>query len=288
MIKPPSFPFYVNNWLASSRIAAMTPAQEGAYIRLLAYAWNEATCSLPADDAALAMLSRLGADWPALGGPVRACFTERDGRLYSERLCACRSEDEDYRSEQRAKARARWAGHTRGTTQAIPRHIPRDNLRECSESESESESDTEKRDTPPTPLKGGVDDAPGKETGKLGEQETHKGADNGTPKGANDTTAGTPPKRNRRAVVYDADFLAFWNVYPRKDGKEPAARAWAARPDRPPTEELVRIVRERALSSDWRRDRGKWVPHAATWLNQGRWQDAGISLPPKPDGGSCI
>lgn len=73
--RSPAFLFYANDWLSSPKIAVMTPAQEGAYFRLLCYAWADPDCSLPDDDTALAQLSRLGEAWFNGGSAVvRACF----------------------------------------------------------------------------------------------------------------------------------------------------------------------------------------------------------------------
>lgn len=68
----------------------MTPAQEGAYIRLLAYAWADPDCSIPDNDDELAVLSRLGEEWLKGGSTkVRNCFEphpEIPGRLVNRRL----------------------------------------------------------------------------------------------------------------------------------------------------------------------------------------------------------
>ena len=40
MGKSPAFQFYPNDWLSSPRITMMSPAEEGAYIRLLCYDWQ--------------------------------------------------------------------------------------------------------------------------------------------------------------------------------------------------------------------------------------------------------
>lgn len=53
----------------------MTPAEEGAYIRLLCYCWNDPDCSIPANDGELAVLSRLNEGWLNGGSKmVRKCF----------------------------------------------------------------------------------------------------------------------------------------------------------------------------------------------------------------------
>jgi uncharacterized protein YdaU (DUF1376 family) len=58
----PWFKQYAESWLVETSL--MTPEQEGAFARLLCYAWNnaEAPCMLPNDDAELAAMSRLGTD----------------------------------------------------------------------------------------------------------------------------------------------------------------------------------------------------------------------------------
>ena len=86
---PPAFQFYASDWLGSTRIALMTPEQEGVYIRLLAHAWADDDCSLPADDRSLALLSRLGARWRKVGRAILDCFEthpERPDRLINRKL----------------------------------------------------------------------------------------------------------------------------------------------------------------------------------------------------------
>ncbi len=98
-MKAPYFPLFVNNWLGSGRVSAMTPAEEGAYIRLLCYEWNDEKCSLPADDLSLATLSRLGVDWKHSAAKIRAMFDEHEGRLYSEKLLSLRMEADALREK---------------------------------------------------------------------------------------------------------------------------------------------------------------------------------------------
>ena len=69
--KFPWFPCYVSDWLGSTRIAAMTAAQEGAYHRLLCLAWSDKECSLPSDRDALASMSKLPVEQL---DTVLACF----------------------------------------------------------------------------------------------------------------------------------------------------------------------------------------------------------------------
>jgi uncharacterized protein YdaU (DUF1376 family) len=105
MNRPPAFQFYPNDWLSSLKITLMSPAEEGAYIRLLCYAWADADCSLPDDDTVLAQLSRLGEGW--LNGAstvIRKCFEahpEKEGRLVNLRLLEEKQKQEAWREKSR-------------------------------------------------------------------------------------------------------------------------------------------------------------------------------------------
>jgi hypothetical protein len=63
MTKLPWFQFYPSDWLSNSKIALLSPAEEGGFIRLLCHCWNDPNCSLPNSDEDLAALSRLGDQW---------------------------------------------------------------------------------------------------------------------------------------------------------------------------------------------------------------------------------
>jgi uncharacterized protein YdaU (DUF1376 family) len=90
MSKSPAFQFYPKDWLSSQKISLMTPAEEGAYIRLLCYCWNDEDCSIPDDDEMLARMSRLGEEWlKGSSRVVRGCFIAHPTKvrfLTNERL----------------------------------------------------------------------------------------------------------------------------------------------------------------------------------------------------------
>ena len=69
------------------------------------------------------------------------------------------------------------------------------------------------------------------------------------------------------------EFETFWNLYPRKIGKKAAKKAWDAAQDRPALSRILAAITSARASHEWIKDRGKWIPHPATWLNQGRWDD---------------
>lgn len=75
-------------------------------------------------------------------------------------------------------------------------------------------------------------------------------------------------------------FEAFWQIYPRKVGKDAAWRAWRKR--RPTPEVMTQIVAALAWQrqqDSWLRDGGRFIPHPATWINAGRWQDEPSTMP---------
>ncbi|HUX09548.1 MAG TPA: DUF1376 domain-containing protein [Terriglobia bacterium] len=101
--KSPAFQFYPADWLSSPKIAQMTPEQEGAYIRLLCYAWADPDCSIPDDDEVLARLSRMGEGWLNGGSClVRACFSKNGNRLSNDRLKLERKKQDEWHEKSRA------------------------------------------------------------------------------------------------------------------------------------------------------------------------------------------
>jgi len=94
-MKPPAFQFYADEYLAGT--IAMSPAEVGAYIRLLCYQWSNG--SIPDDPRKLKRI---------VGGPVSADVLAKfkpagDGRLANQRLELERRKQTDYREKQRQK-----------------------------------------------------------------------------------------------------------------------------------------------------------------------------------------
>jgi superfamily II DNA/RNA helicase len=73
---------------------------------------------------------------------------------------------------------------------------------------------------------------------------------------------------------YVADFDKFWAVYPKKKSKDTARRAFKKRySELPDIDSLIATVSRWAITEDWTKDRGQFVPYAATWINAGGWED---------------
>jgi uncharacterized protein YdaU (DUF1376 family) len=209
--KSPVFSFNAGDWLGSVRIAAMSPEQEGAYIRLLAYAWGDPDCSIPDDDRTLASMSRLGERWRAGAAAIRECFDRhpsRPGRMYSKRLLIERQK----------------------------------------QSEHKEQASTAKPEKPKRPSR-------------------------------------------KKPVVYPPAFETWWQLYPRRAGKQSAFTAWQRAIKRIQTRDAVsreqaQAVLDSAATDFAKSDLGKdqqYCPHPATWLNGGRWEDDRATWNRAPD-----
>jgi hypothetical protein len=76
---------------------------------------------------------------------------------------------------------------------------------------------------------------------------------------------------------YTPMFEQFWKLYPRKTAKSVAARAWAKHVDEQDAFMVKAItdnLEKRTRLKWWPTDTTK-IPHAATWINQGRYLDEG-------------
>ena len=80
------------------------------------------------------------------------------------------------------------------------------------------------------------------------------------------------PIEHSGAEVIGETFERFWNAYPRKVGKRDAKMVFVRmmrRNDAPPIDDVLGAVA--VLVAENREMR--FIPHPATWLRQGRWED---------------
>lgn len=132
---PLYFPAYASRWLGSQKIGCMTPAEEGAYFRLLCLAWVSPDCDLPDNDDDLAILSRLGEGWlKGASRRVRGCFVKsptKPGRLINTVLVAERQKYEAFMKNSRkggiASGKSRGYGVKGGSTDLQPPLQPKGN-----------------------------------------------------------------------------------------------------------------------------------------------------------------
>lgn len=113
-----AFLFYIDDWLGSTKIAAMTAEEERGYLRLLLHAAKSEDCGLPNDPAALAALALFTpAKWKKSSPRLLDAFFEKDGRLYNARMLKV---FEEWKARQSRRSEAgkkgneqRWAASQR-------------------------------------------------------------------------------------------------------------------------------------------------------------------------------
>lgn len=96
-----------------------------------------------------------------------------------------------------------------------------------------------------------------------------------TPQGGNDCSVSpTQDRRIKKPTTYSPDFERFWSEYPRRTGKDAAWKVYQRRKHEVPKGDAMSVILERHRQTDqWQREGGQYIPHPATWLNQGRWED---------------
>jgi hypothetical protein len=80
--------------------------------------------------------------------------------------------------------------------------------------------------------------------------------------------------KNKDSRSENESFDLFWSAYPKKVGKKKAESCWAKiRPDTNLLANILNSLDRQKKSPQWTKDGGQFIPHAATWLNQERWND---------------
>ena len=73
-------------------------------------------------------------------------------------------------------------------------------------------------------------------------------------------------------------FDEFWKAYPNKVGKDAARKAFDKRKvKRELLDLMLTAIAAQRLTKKWTDDAGQYIPNPATWINEGRWQDEGVS-----------
>jgi hypothetical protein len=80
-----------------------------------------------------------------------------------------------------------------------------------------------------------------------------------------------------------AAFTSFYLAYPKKQKRRDAAKAWRRLN---PSPELVQTIMAALAhfkaSPGWQRNNGQYIPLPASWINDCRWEDEGVTEAPKP------
>jgi len=83
---------------------------------------------------------------------------------------------------------------------------------------------------------------------------------------------------------YSSPFSRFWFLYPRREGKAEAWKAWKKlRPSGSLINQIISAVKWQRETQQWKKDGGQFVPYPATYLNRRRWEDEEPVQPKKEE-----
>jgi hypothetical protein len=76
-------------------------------------------------------------------------------------------------------------------------------------------------------------------------------------------------------------FNQFWKIYPKKKSRGQAEKAFLKlNPDEQLLAVMIASVERAKTSEDWIKEKGKYIPHPATWLNAKGWLDEDVEAHP--------
>jgi len=131
---------------------------------------------------------------------------------------------------------------------------------------------------------------------KMDENQTVSEKPNGYQKSKSPLRKGIERKGNISSLRSDdisSEFASFWAVYPRREARKDAEKAWNAGKLDGMADTIVEAVKARIGSEGWRDP--KYIPLPATFLRGRRWEDVPLtatagaqgngwsSLTPKPE-----
>ena len=93
---------------------------------------------------------------------------------------------------------------------------------------------------------------------------------------SNSSDKSTIPQR----ASYPPEFEELWTLFPRKVGKDDAFRSWKKVRGRIEHDALKTAISKHAALVAGKEK--QFIPHPATWLNDGRWQDEELQPAPEP------
>lgn len=140
--KSPAFQFYPTDWLADGNVSAMSLEEEGAYIRLLSYCWNEG--GLPSDLKVLARFCRTTEEhFMEMWERIQKCFVFDGKKFQNPRLKKEREKQKKYSESMSKNAKTRYQKEKPDAAAAVPK--------QCRNDAFQSPSSSSFSNTPPTP-----------------------------------------------------------------------------------------------------------------------------------------
>lgn len=86
-------------------------------------------------------------------------------------------------------------------------------------------------------------------------------------------TPSRPVPTPNNTTAHAADFADWWTAYPRKIGKTAAAKAYTKARKTVDAATLTTGLANAVAAWQASRTEERFIPHASTWLNEGRWDD---------------
>jgi uncharacterized protein YdaU (DUF1376 family) len=71
--------------------------------------------------------------------------------------------------------------------------------------------------------------------------------------------------------IFLEQFEEFWNIYPKKVGKEAARKEWLRL--KPDLEKVKKSLGWQRSCKEWRNEDGRYIPYPSKYLLEQRWQD---------------
>lgn len=85
-------------------------------------------------------------------------------------------------------------------------------------------------------------------------------------------------RSKRNSTDYTPDFEGWWAIFPRKDAKVAAFKAWRSLSASDKDAAFAGINRQLPKIEERIAEKGEdGCPHGATWINQRRWEDGGVN-----------
>lgn len=79
-------------------------------------------------------------------------------------------------------------------------------------------------------------------------------------------------EKESSAKEKESRFQEFWRLYPKKKQLDRALKAWRKLNDGE-KQQAIEVLPSHKIQEDWLKEKGRFIPHPATWLNAGSWKD---------------
>lgn len=251
------FDFHALRFLKSEDVELMTAEEVGQFVLLMCNAWlGGKAASLPNNPALLAKYARCERVSEVV---MREWKEGRDGRLYNETLSEEWGAAVSRSAHGMRGAAARWnkvqsTGNAHENAPAMPEHSPSN----AGVDAPPLVKPTQSNPNQPNPIQS---------ENTLSEAIASDGRDSKSTSRKDQSTEG---------------FDDFWSLYPRKEAKQAALKAWRkVKADELPA--ILAALRVATHTEQWQKDGGQFVPLPASWLNGRRWEDE-VTVPKQAQG----